>query len=264
MMSTAYSLMRVLGNATLDCVIASNINGRIIFWNTRSATLFGWLGDEVLGKAFDEVLIPERFRAEHLSGFQSLVDEVNSAPLRLQTQCLHKDGFEVPVELSAVLIELDAMRIPVFFLRDLSMERQRDRFRQEAQNQRLYFSRQNAIGTMATALAHEMAQPLGTAQNYLSVALMHGDHPAQDALARCRDALSEAAATLTSIRGVFRKGFSRPKRISVREVVEDALALFSSRPEGVKVQVRVSQEHMAWADQMHVEQIVVAAVSDRR
>ena len=207
-----------------------------------------------------ELVFPERIRSEQLQIFEEWVRKPQIELRRYETQCLHRDGTEVPVEISTVLIDFQEMRLPIFFLRDLTSEKYRDQVLQDAQSRRMHFSRQNAIGAMATALAHEMAQPLGAARNYLSVALMNGDRPASAILTSCLEALDNAADKLTSIRGIFRKSQPHFANLPLRSLVDNALGLMSDALSGIQVVVDIDDAQSVWADRMDVEQIIINLV----
>lgn len=101
-------------------------SGGLTGWNSHAEELFGWKADEVLGQPMDRVIVPERYRAAHLAGLTRyrLTGRGPLLDTRSSVTALHRDGHEVPVEISiTALTEADGVTF-VGFLRDLSAERQ--------------------------------------------------------------------------------------------------------------------------------------------
>ena len=57
--------IQTIFSAAPDAVIVIDDEGRIVKWNQKSETLFGWTADEVLGKPLGETIIPHRYREAH-------------------------------------------------------------------------------------------------------------------------------------------------------------------------------------------------------
>src|SRR5262245_39511671 len=92
-----------------DAVIATDRSGAIIRWNHASTALFGYSAEEVLGQSV-ELIIPERLRAAHWSGFDAAMSK---GALKLQgrptlTRALHKSGRRLYVEMTFAIIKGDA------------------------------------------------------------------------------------------------------------------------------------------------------------
>src|SRR5207245_6556447 len=78
-----------------------------------------------------------------------------------------KDGSTFPLELSVGEMKTGQRRYFTGFIRDLT-ERQKTEARlQELQSELVHVSRLTAMGEMASALAHELNQPLAAISNYM-------------------------------------------------------------------------------------------------
>jgi two-component system, LuxR family, sensor kinase FixL len=78
-----------------------------------------------------------------------------------------KDGATFPMELAVGEMNSGGRRHYTGFVRDLT-ERQKTEARlQELQSELVHISRLSAMGEMASALAHELNQPLAALTNYL-------------------------------------------------------------------------------------------------
>src|SRR5690349_17970926 len=60
---------RDLVDATPDAVIYANEQGEIAVWNHGAERIFGYTAEEALGASLD-IIIPERLRARHWSGYK--------------------------------------------------------------------------------------------------------------------------------------------------------------------------------------------------
>lgn len=57
----------ILGTAS-DAIIASDADGRIIFWNPGATRIFGFTSQEAIESSLD-LIIPETFRERHWAGY---------------------------------------------------------------------------------------------------------------------------------------------------------------------------------------------------
>ena len=78
-----------------------------------------------------------------------------------------KDGSTFPMELSVGEVALEGKQQFIGFVRDLTQRQDRERLLHEVQSELLHISRLSTMGEMASALAHELNQPLSAIANYL-------------------------------------------------------------------------------------------------
>ncbi len=105
-----------------EAFISIDAQGRVSEWNALAASTFGWTKEDVIGKSLGEMILPERLREAHRKGLAHFL-ETGEGPLlnrRVELQALHRDGHEIPIELTiSVLREGDSIEFPCF-LRDIS------------------------------------------------------------------------------------------------------------------------------------------------
>src|SRR6478672_11918596 len=83
-----------------DAVIYADAEGRIRFWNSAAARLFGYAEHEALGASLD-LIIPERLRGRHWQGYGEVMQGRESRYAEgalLSVPALHKDGRQLSVE----------------------------------------------------------------------------------------------------------------------------------------------------------------------
>src|SRR5438105_1632256 len=92
---------RSLVESMPDAIISANAQGNIVFWSPAAQKIFGYGEDEVLGKSLT-VLMPKRYHAAHLRGFQRFLEngQSNLIGKTIEVGALRKDGTEFPADLS--------------------------------------------------------------------------------------------------------------------------------------------------------------------
>ena len=102
---TAERLNDVVVEQAPDAVIFADVHGVIRLWNRRAEEIFGYSAAEVVGRSLN-ILIPERLREAHWSGFTNAVKtgETKYGGKVLTTRSAHKDGRTLYVDLSFALL----------------------------------------------------------------------------------------------------------------------------------------------------------------
>jgi PAS domain S-box-containing protein len=112
-------------DATLDCVIAIDAEGRVMEWNSAAERTFGYRRDEVMGRDLAELIIPPSLRDRHHAGLRRYVEtgEATILDRRIELNAMRADGTEFPVELAITV--LPGSDPPQFtgYLRDISERR---------------------------------------------------------------------------------------------------------------------------------------------
>src|SRR5262249_1269722 len=156
------------------------------------------------------------------------------------------------------------------FIRDLT-ERQKTEARlQELQSELVHISRLTALGEMASALAHELNQPLSAIANYMKGSRRLLEKRSDDQSALVREAMDKAAEQslragqiIRRLRDFVSRGESEPRVESLQKLIEEAsaLALVGAKERGVRVQIRLeSAPDLVLADKVQIQQVVLNLV----
>jgi len=112
-----------------EAVIVSDRAGVIIFWNRGAERMFGHSTGEAVGQSLD-LIIPERFRARHWEGYQTVMSTGVTRYGRelLAVPAIRKDGRRLSIEFSIALIrdDTDAPVGAAAIIRDVTARRERE------------------------------------------------------------------------------------------------------------------------------------------
>ncbi|MGM0517273.1 MAG: sensor domain-containing protein [Pseudomonadota bacterium] len=141
---------RSAAEAALDAIVMIDARGRVTLWNPTAERMFGYRREEMLGRDLHRTLAPARHQAAYREGFEGF-RETGEGPVVgriVQLEACHKDGHEVPVELSLTAVCQDGEWHALGILRDIS-----ERVRQERALERANRALRTLSG-VNTAIVH--------------------------------------------------------------------------------------------------------------
>jgi PAS domain S-box-containing protein len=151
-----------------DAMVVIDERGLIQSFSATAERLFGWTAQDVQGRNVS-MLMPAPYRQEH-DGYLArylTTGERRIIGLGRIVVGQRKEGTTFPMELAVGEVLLGGRRQFVGFVRDLSNRQENERLLHEVQSELLHVSRLSTMGEMASALAHELNQPLSAMANYL-------------------------------------------------------------------------------------------------
>lgn len=129
-------------DTVLDAVIVMTADGVIAGWNRVAEETFGWTWAEIRGRSLGEAIVPAQHRLAHHEGLRRLDHggEPRVLNRRIEITALHKDGRELPIELSITRAPSASGTVFVGFLRDITDRRDAEaRIERQALESRLMF-----------------------------------------------------------------------------------------------------------------------------
>lgn len=227
-----------------DAMIVIDERGLMTSFSAAAERQFGWTAAEVLGRNVS-MLMPQPYQAQHdayLNRYKTTGERRIIGIGRIVVG-LRKDGSTFPMELSVGEARLGAERFFTGFVRDLSERQATERRLQELQGELIHVSRLTAMGEMASALAHELNQPLSAIASYMkgSARLLENETldrtRLSDALVKAGDQALRAGDIIKRLREFVSKGETERHPEVLGKVVEEAslLALVGAKEHGVKV-----------------------------
>jgi two-component system sensor kinase FixL len=153
------------------------------------------------------------------------------------------------------------------FIRDLSERQKTEQRLHELQSELVHISRLTAMGEMASALAHELNQPLSAIANYLKGSRRLLEGRTDEQIATVREAMDKAAEQslragqiIRRLRDFVARGESDRQVESIKKLVEEAsaLGLVGARDQGVRVVFRLDPAaDLVLADKVQIQQVML-------
>jgi PAS domain S-box-containing protein len=151
-----------------DAVVIADRDGRIIRVNAQTEKLFGYPRRELLGRKV-EMLMPERFRAQHVGQRTNYIANPIARPMRTGQQLYgrRKDGHEFPAEISLSPLPAEDGFVIATAIRDVTEQRRmQEELRRRTQELEDAIQHKDEFLGM---LAHELRNPLAAIGNAIEV-----------------------------------------------------------------------------------------------
>jgi PAS domain S-box-containing protein len=151
-MDVSGALALKIVDAAPDPIVIATADGTIAVASAQVTKVFGYAPAELVGRDI-ECLLPERFRRKHPAQRRRFVAEPTVRPMGvgLDLYGLHKDGHEIPVEISLSPIETQNGLLVISTIRDVTTQREAERALAEANRAKSRF---------LAAASHDLRQPL--------------------------------------------------------------------------------------------------------
>jgi two-component system, LuxR family, sensor kinase FixL len=265
---TRESHLRSILDTVPDAMIVIDGHGIIQLFSTAAERLFGYSEQEAFGMNVKE-LMPEPDRSRHdsyIGRYRSSGERHIIGIGRIVTG-KRRDGTTFPMHLS--IGEMQSGGEPYFtgFVRDLTEHQQTQARLQELQSELVHVSRLSAMGEMASALAHELNQPLAAISNYMkgSRRLLAGSvdpnaAKIESAMDRAAEQALRAGQIIRRLRDFVARGESEKRVESLSKLIEEAGALGLAGAREQNVQLRFSlnpQADLVLADRVQIQQVLV-------
>ncbi|GGD63796.1 PAS domain-containing sensor histidine kinase [Aurantiacibacter arachoides] len=264
------ALLRSILDTVPDAMVVIDEAGLIHDFSLAAERMFGWKADEIAGRNVS-VLMPDPYRSAHDSYLERYyrTGERRIIGKGRVVVGARNDGSTFPLELAVGEMKAQGQRFFTGFIRDLTERQQAETRLQELQSELVHVSRLTALGEMASALAHEINQPLSAIANYLKgsrMLLKRQDVPHErvaDAVDRAATEALRAGDIIRRLRDLVARGETERTIESLPKLVEEAsaLALVGAKEHGIRVQYAFSSEvNLVLADKVQIQQVVLNLV----
>jgi len=254
-----------------DAIVVIGENGLIESFSPAAERLFGWKAAEVIGRNVS-MLMPSPYRESHdgyLDRYRN-TGERRIIGIGRVVVGQRRDGSTFPMELEVGEMKTAGKRAFTGFVRDLTESQDTDRRLQELQSELLHVARLSDMGQMASALAHELNQPLTAVSNWMIAARRTLKVKAPDAPATITEfmdkAISEAERAgeiIRRLRSFVERGETERAAENINRVVEEAaaLAMVGAKESGVRALFDFNSDlPPVWIDKIQVQQVVMNLV----
>jgi two-component system sensor kinase FixL len=227
--------LRLVVEGSPNGIVLVNDQGRIELVNTQTEMLFGYWREELIGQSID-ILVPERFRDGHSAHRAKFLAAPNALMMGAGRELfgLRKDGSEFPVEIGISPVQAEKGVLILAAIVDISARKQAEAESRLYREELAHLSRVEIVAEMASALAHELNQPLAGIMNNASagrrfIAKGRADMPKLDRLldAVVTDA-RRAGEIIRGIRAMVQKGDGARCTVDLNSIITEVVQFIRS------------------------------------
>lgn len=262
--------LRSIFDTAPDGLIVIDERGIIQSYSAAAERMFGWAPSEVLGRNV-AMLMPTPDRNLHDGYIRSYLDTGARRIIGIGRIVTgeRKGGATFPMELAVGEVRSENGRYFTGFVRDLSERQATETRLQELQSELVHISRLTAMGEMASALAHELNQPLSAIANYMSGGrrLLERDKDpnprAMEALEKANEQALRAGEIIRRLRDFLSRGEGSRSIELLPKLIQEtcALALVGAKETGVQVRFDFDPRiGTVMVDRVQVQQVVLNLV----
>jgi two-component system sensor kinase FixL len=259
--------LRSLLDTVPDAIVVIDEGGLIRDFSPAAERMFGWDANEVLGRKVD-LLMPDPYRTAHAGYLQRYYDTGEKRIIGKGRVVVgeRRDGSTFPLELAVGEMRVGSQRHFTGFIRDLTERQQAEARLQELQSELVHVSRLTALGEMASALAHELNQPLSAIANYLKGSTLLLDREnvplerVRDAVKRAGEQALRAGDIIRRLREFVARGETERGVENLPKLVEEAsaLALVGVKEAGIRVVFAFNPTvDLVLADKVQIQQVLL-------
>src|SRR5499426_1827227 len=255
-------------NTVPDAMVVIDERGIMQSFSSAAERLFGYTAAEVVGRNVS-LLMPSPYRESHDSYLERYLRTGERRIIGIGRVVVgeRKDGSTFPMELAVGEMRSSDRHFFTGFIRDITQRQRSEARLQELQSELVHISRLTAMGQMASALAHELNQPLLAIVGYMKGSRRLLESGGEDRSGLLRDAMDKAAdqalragQIIRRLREFVARGDSERRVESVKRLIEEAsaLALVGTKDQGVRVRFQFDPaiDHVL-VDKVQIQQVLL-------
>jgi PAS domain S-box-containing protein len=250
-------------DSAVNAIVTVDAQGHILEFNTGAELLFGYKRSQVLGNHAADLLVPPALRGRlHEEHHRLLADrEQLFETLQCETLGLHAEGGEFPVELVLRPMMVKGHLLFTAFLRDLSALRHIEAERARLEEHLRQGQKLEALGTLASGIAHEFNNILCAVIGYAEMTLAEvpeGSLPHGN-VRQILNAADRAKHVVRQILTFSRRDTAELGHVDIAAVVREAIGLIERTfPSTVEVRTKLGAGiGTVYADSTQLHQVVL-------
>jgi two-component system sensor kinase FixL len=251
-----------------DAMVVIDERGIVQSFSATAERLFGYSAADVIGENV-KMLMPAPYRENHDGYIERYrrTGEKRIIGIGRVVVGQRRDGSTFPIELAVGEMHVRDKRFFTGFIRDLTERQETEARLQELQSELVHVSRLTAMGEMASALAHELNQPLSAIANYMKGSRRLLEQSSDERTVMLRDAMDKAGEQALRAGQIIRRLRDFVARGETERMVEDvkklvqeasALALVGAKDKGVRVRFDFAPDaEWVLADKVQIQQVLL-------
>ncbi|MEM0985248.1 MAG: PAS domain S-box protein [Pseudomonadota bacterium] len=251
-----------------DAMVLIDEAGIIMAFSQSAEKLFGMKAADVMGLNISILMsgADERHHDRYISSYlntgeKQIIGKGRVVKARLAT------GNVIPVHLTIGEARIGERRYFSGYIRDVTEQQAADHQISQMQAELSNFSRLSTAGTMASAMAHELNQPLTAVANYLEAARDMLESPEPDVVALVQEALDAAANQCVRAGNIVRKlrdyvsrGEFELSKSDLGALTQQGISLSKIGVEGAVPRViynGTGEQFLVWCDALQIRQVIL-------
>ncbi|MEM7021521.1 MAG: PAS domain S-box protein [Pseudomonadota bacterium] len=262
------ALLRAVVDTSPDGLITIDEKGIVQSFNPAAAAMLGYCAEEVVGRNISCLMpSPDRERHDGYLARYLRTGERRIIGIGREVRAQRKDGTTFPIELAVGEVVADGRRMFAGFLRDITARREAEQRLHQMRGELLHVSRLSEMGEMASALAHELNQPLTAITNYMQACrrLLAGgpldsSDKVNELMGKSILQAERAGQIIQHLRRFIARGETEHTAEDICKVVEESadLALVGAGVRGITSSLDLSEEMPpALIDKIQIQQVII-------
>jgi len=263
------SFLNLIYDTIQGIVVVIDVNGKIVFLNKFIEELTGYRREELIGKDWLEIFIPQRIKKKLRQYFQELVSGNIAVEKRVyENPILTKSGDEKLILWSnSQIVEDGKIKYILSIGQDITELKQLEQMLLEREKLAV-------IGEIATGVAHEIKNPLSIILqgiNYLenkkflekSFTLPRSGKTV-DVIGKMKQAVDRAVFLLNELLDLSRAGKMDYERFRFVEIIQETLAMLEYRikKKRVRIEVNCPPDLEVFGDRRWLSQVLINLVNN--
>lgn len=249
-------------------LIIIDAKGQIITFSASAEKLFGYSGSDMIGQNIKHLMGGDdaQYHDSYISNYIN-TGEAQIIGVGRIVQAKRSDNTLFPVHLTIGETKVGGELLFVGYVRDLTDQQAQSHRLTQLQTELASFARLSTAGTMASAMAHELNQPLTAIANYLEAARDMLDAPSSETQPLLQEALDAAAKQsiragqiVRKLRDFVSRGEFETRPSDINELVHEAVSLLKLGIEGEtpRVILRIPDDTLlVLIDRIQIRQVLL-------
>jgi PAS domain S-box-containing protein len=260
--------LRAITDSAQDAILMMDQNGCISFWNPAAESIFGYTGDEAIGKNLHQLIVPQHYHEAHHAAFARFQqagqgDLINKT---LELKACHKNGNEISVELSLSSLHLQDCWHSVGIIRDITDRKRAEEDKVKLKAQLLQAQKMEAIGSLAGGIAHDLNNILFPISGLSEILLedIPPDTPEYQSIQQIHKSATRGSALVKQILAFSRQSNPQKLPIRIQPILKEALKLAQATiPRSIEVKSHIDTDcGMILADPPQIHQIAMNLITN--
>lgn len=241
-----------------DCIAISRMtDGMLIDVNRVFEEITGWQREEIVGKTSLDI----NFWAD-IQDRAFMVHEIQAGRdvLYREFQFRRKDGTARTGIYSARPIEIAGDQCLVFILNDVTDRKRLEEERQKLEQQLSQFQKLDAIGQLASGVAHDFNNILMGIQGNAALVMMeyHPQHPHYSKLSRIEEHVKRGANLTRQLLGFAREGKYEVRALLLNDLIRKVSQFFLETHKEIEADYQLQKDlYLVEADAGQIEQVLL-------